>query len=193
MSQRWYVATTKPNGDFLAARELRKQGYVVYLAKTFHSAERGKPVPALRCPGYIFVSFRLGEHGAINHTRGIGKLLTDGENNPEAMLPGIVETLRGFEDTDLEDALAKKEREDLREGDEVQIDGKEHRCCGERGIFIGIYRKEEAWVLVSGKRVPVNIFDLKRIEKAKVQKKNDKKKGKRALKKPSDAEQKRAA
>jgi hypothetical protein len=181
---KWFVATTKPSGELLAARELRKQKYVAYVPKTFPVSDRGHPVPELRCPGYIFVAFADGEHGPVNSTRGVGKLLTDGDNNPEPLPAGIVERLRGFEDIDLEDAWAKKEREDLREGDQVQVDGKDHRCYGERGYFLCMYRKEEAWVLISGKKVPVNIFDLKKVEKPKKDPKPKKKKGKKSKKQP---------
>lgn len=170
MSKHWYVATTKPNGDLLAARELRKQGYVVYVAKTFEQQKDGRrldPICRLRLPGYIFVAFAKGEHGPVNSTRGVGELLIDGRGDPEQLWPGLLEKLRAFEDEDFDRAMAsavQKERTDLREWDEVIITDRAHHCFGEKGYFMGS-SKGIAKVLIGLGKWPVNAFDLKKVEK----------------------------
>lgn len=169
MTRQWFVATTKPNGDLLAAKQLREQGYVVYVAKTFDQVRTGRKFDAvarLRLPGYIFVACGSGEHGPINHTRGVGSLLLhDGE--PEAIRTVLIEKLRGLEDVDFDLARANaemKERTDLREWDEVIIDGQDHPCFGQKGYFMGTH-KGDAKVLIGMGTWPVNMFDLRKVEK----------------------------
>lgn len=197
MSKAWYVATTKPNGDGLAVKELRKQGYVAYRAKTFDQQTDGKrvtPVGRLRLPGYIFVACNHGEHGPINHTRGVGMLLLDGKGDPEPLRPGIVEGLRALEDEEFDQARSNaeiKERTDLREWDRVIVDNPDHECYGVEGYFMEA-SKGIAKVLIGIGKWPVNIFDLKKVEKPKKDKKAKKSKGKRDLKKIEQPE-KRAA
>lgn len=173
--KKWYVATVKPNADLLAAKHLREQSYPVYVAKTFDQVRDGRrfePVGRLRLPGYIFVAFDKGEHGPINHTRGVGALLLDGNGDPEPIRSRVIETLRALEDADFDEARANaemKERTDLREWDEVIIEGPDHLCRGQKGYFMES-NKGEAKVLIGMTTWPVNVFDLRKVEKPKKEK-----------------------
>lgn len=168
----WYVATVKPGGDMLARKNLRQQGYIVYVPKTYEQLRIGRksePVARLRLPGYIFLAFEKGDHGPVNNTRGVGSLLLDSAGNPESLRSRDIARLRDLEDEDFDAARANvemKERTDLREWDEVIIDGKDHPCLGQKGYFMGSH-KGEAKVLIGIGTWPVNMFDLRKVEKAK--------------------------
>jgi len=171
----------------LAARQLREQGYMVYVAKTFDQKFTGRKAEAigkLRLPGYIFVAFAKGEHGPINHTRGVGALLLNGDGDPEPIRAQVIEKLRSLEDVDFDSARASvemEERTDLCEWDEVIIDGQDHPCCGQKGYFMGAH-KGEAKVLIGMGTWPVNMFDLRKVVKPKKEKTASRKKKKRGRK-----------
>jgi transcription antitermination factor NusG len=188
MSKQWFVATTKHNGEMLAARMLREQKFGVYLPKAFEQQKDGRrvhPTARLRFSGYIFVAFDLAleQHGPIGNTRGVGELLLDPSGKPEALYPGIIERLRALEDVEFEqcrNSAELKERTDLAPGDEVTVDDKDHLAHGQRGFYMGQDGKSMANVLIGMAVWKVNSFGLRKIEKPKKAEPVEKpKKGKR--------------
>ena len=172
MTKQWFVAMTKPGADTEAAKNLRAQGYPVYLPKGFRKpadTKKLEPVSFLRFDGYIFVAFDAAkeEHGPISNTRGVDELLVNGAGQPQALQPGIVERLRQVEDDDFARARSRKKlppRVDLKPGDTVQVhrpdDAARH---GKTGIFVGAVN---GWaeVLFGLRIAKIAEVDLKLIE-----------------------------
>ena len=95
--RRWYVAMTSPRREFLALRNLERQGFGSFLPLhrvTRRHARKCETVLAPVFPGYIFISFDVGHHQwrRINGTCGIARLVTAGEL-PVPLAPGVAETL----------------------------------------------------------------------------------------------------
>lgn len=154
--KQWFLATT--GREFVAADELRKQGYSIYLPRAYWKVA-GAVASALRYPGYIFVWFdpSIGEAGPVNNTRGIDELMVNGDGRPRN-LPGIrvkdqagyvirvvdlVEAIREMEDKEFSDAAStlRMSRTDLRVGEWVKIDNDRHPANGNEGEILKIQKK----------------------------------------------------
>jgi transcription antitermination factor NusG len=177
---KWFVATTKHMQESLAAAQLREQGYIVYLPKTYsQSPNCRRPIAEVRYPGYIFIRFDAAaqEHGPINNTRGVDELMVDLDGNPrplpthkrllEEFPKGLVEAIRELEDIEFGRASTTrkaKPREDLQEGDKVRIHNPTHPAHGHEGHILKL-EKGIASVLVGFFNVwKLPDTDLKRID-----------------------------
>lgn len=96
MARAWYVAITKPSGEALAEKELRKQGFQVFnprvrLAVPMRGG-RQRLVVRPYLPGYILICFDTDRDRwqSINGTRGIKRLFTCGDV-PLRVQRGVVE------------------------------------------------------------------------------------------------------
>lgn len=93
----WFLAQLKPNCANIAARNLRRQGFNVFLPLEEETCQRnGKFVTAMRplFPGYIFVAFEVarGLWRAVNSTYGITRLVSFGRD-PAAVPLDLVSQL----------------------------------------------------------------------------------------------------
>jgi transcriptional antiterminator RfaH len=93
----WFVVATQPRKEALASSQLQNQGFYTFLAtrwKTVRHGRRSRNVLAPLFPGYLFASFDAGPATmrAVNGTRGIRHLLTNGEH-PSVLPHGFVEML----------------------------------------------------------------------------------------------------
>lgn len=105
MPRRWHVATTRPQQQVLADRELRRQGFETFNPRcrvrwpSGDGRDRYKIEPYL--PGYVFIRFDAvrDDWGCIRGTRGVGRLLAQGEL-PCRIRKGIIEGMvRLFRDS----------------------------------------------------------------------------------------------
>lgn len=55
MALRWYVARTEPRAEFLAARELEREGFEVFLPRIKVIPSRGGISDTVLFPGYLFL------------------------------------------------------------------------------------------------------------------------------------------
>jgi transcriptional antiterminator RfaH len=93
----WFLAQLKPNCGHIAERNLKLQGFRVFLPKEDSTKQvRGKFLNTLRplFPGYIFVAFNTGagHWRTINSTNGITRLVSFGQE-PAAVPLDIVSQL----------------------------------------------------------------------------------------------------
>jgi transcriptional antiterminator RfaH len=97
MMTRWYVVQTQPQAEAKAGWHLANQGFKCFLPRVValrRHARRVEPVLAPLFPRYLFANLNLDTTGwrAINGTRGVVGLLTDGAR-PLAVPAGVVESL----------------------------------------------------------------------------------------------------
>jgi transcription antitermination factor NusG len=120
--ERWYVATTLPRKEGLAAANLRNQNHRSFLPLelvTRRHARKFRTELAPVFPRYIFVILDIGRHRwrSVNGTLGVQRLIMDGDR-PLAVVPGVVETL--ISSSDLRGVLVYQSDE-LAVGDRVQL------------------------------------------------------------------------
>ena len=120
-AQAWYLAQLKPNALRLAERNLRRQGFEVFLPmEETTRRRRGRFVAEIApvFPGYLFVSFdpEAGRWRAINSTTGVARLVAFG-NVPARVPDDLVEGLR--QRCDSEDRLTSADT--LTPGLEVRL------------------------------------------------------------------------
>ena len=120
--ERWYVATTLPRKEGLAAANLRNQNHPSFLPLelvTRRHARKFRTELAPVFPRYIFVILDIGRHRwrSVNGTLGVQRLIMDGDR-PLAVVPGVVETL--ISSSDLRGVLVYQSDE-LAVGDRVQL------------------------------------------------------------------------
>lgn len=177
--RQWYVACTNHQREFYACKNLRDQGFSVYLPKLYrHPTDpdyTGRPFD-LRFTGYLFVQLdtALGEEGVVRNTRGIDSemgqpALLSNAGKPVAIKDSVIEMLRALEDTELEIAKSRKRpepRDDLRAGDEVVINNPDHKANGHRGMYLESERGI-AKILCGFIIWEVADIDLKKISKRK--------------------------
>ncbi len=119
----WYAAYTQPNAEAKAVDQLQRQGYSVYLPRyrrwVRHARKRALVSRPL-FPRYLFVGLdRLTQRWRpIRSTVGVVGLVTGGDE-PVAVSPAIIETLRRREGDGAFDALSPVRR--LRSGDAVRV------------------------------------------------------------------------
>lgn len=95
--ERWYAVHIRANAENLAAANLRRQGFSVFLPvmeRTIRHARQFRRVRSPLFPGYGFVRMNTGRERwrSINGTRGVVGLVLNG-SEPCAVPPGVVETL----------------------------------------------------------------------------------------------------
>jgi transcription elongation factor/antiterminator RfaH len=95
--ERWYVATTQPRRERVAAANLANQSYRSFAPvqlETRRHERMFRTVLAPLFPGYIFVALDVerGRWRSVNGTLGVHRLITERER-PLAVTAGIVETL----------------------------------------------------------------------------------------------------
>ena len=95
--ERWYVAQTQPRAESRAIIHLERQGYHVFCPryrKTVRHARKATSVFAPMFPNYLFLHLDVsqGPWRAVNGTRGVARLITQGET-PQPVPQGIVEDL----------------------------------------------------------------------------------------------------
>jgi transcriptional antiterminator RfaH len=95
---RWYVVQTQPLAEAKAVWHLQNQGFRCFLPRidaVRRHARRVMQVLAPLFPRYLFVQIDLDVERwrAINGTRGVAHLLTDGAACPLAVPSGVVEAL----------------------------------------------------------------------------------------------------
>lgn len=97
MADRWYVAQTKPSCEFLAQRELKQQGFAVFLPLIEVDRFRGRVGEEPRFRGYIFVALDREDDPweKVNYTRGVRELLF--KETPLPLPLGFVEALTHVE------------------------------------------------------------------------------------------------
>lgn len=100
--QRWFVASTLPNKEFVAVHNLQNQGFPTFcpLQKTIRRHAR-KQTASLRpvFKGYVFFGLDplVNRWRSVNGTRGVRSVICD-EVGPLPIRPGVVETM--IESTD---------------------------------------------------------------------------------------------
>ena len=97
MMTRWYVVRTQSQAEAKAVWHLANQGFECFLRRVValrRHARRVEPVLAPLFPRYLFANLDLDTAAwrAINGTRGVVGLLTDGAR-PLAVPAGVVESL----------------------------------------------------------------------------------------------------
>ncbi|WP_298800159.1 transcription termination/antitermination NusG family protein [uncultured Devosia sp.] len=148
-NKQWFAGVTKDQQEWVAASNLREQGFAVYLPKIHMRWQDGRKIEArsiLRFTGYIFVAFDLQRDpfGQISNTRGMddsdGAALLGGDR-PTPIPASIIEGLRQAEDEEMARALARKKpkpRADLVPGDQVMIAGdRDNHAFGRKGVYVG--------------------------------------------------------
>lgn len=93
----WFLAQLKPNGASIAERNLRRQGFRIFVPRQQETRRaRGRFITRLRplFPGYIFVALDLVQGGwrAVNSTCGISRLVCFGRE-PAAVPADIIDQL----------------------------------------------------------------------------------------------------
>lgn len=181
MTTKWHVVRTKPQQELLAARGLREQGFVVYLAKKYSREmflKKAVAVASLRFETYLFVNFDCGleMHGPINNTRGVASspgspgLFCDPDGKPEYVPDIVMDGITTLEDEEFSAAgkPASKDvgRSDLKPGDKVRVDQRNRMYGGLQGLFVASERGK-ALVLVGSMGLRLPDVDLTRIEEKK--------------------------
>lgn len=122
--ENWHVAQLKPNGIRLALQHLARQGFGCFSPtqserRHLPRLQQSKPVLRPLFPGYLFVQFCANQSGwqSINSTRGVTRLLSQGQNKPLALpFPFMAGLLARCDETGV---LTKAE--DFTPGDRVRI------------------------------------------------------------------------
>ncbi len=160
----WYVAQAKPNAAHIAARNLVRQGFEVFLPLERYTCRRGRHLlPGLRpyFAGYFFVGFDPGNAPwrAIRSTSGVSRLVSFG-SLPTPVDADLVSKL--MQSCDEEGVM--RPHLGAVTGDRVLI--AEGPLAGLIGQFDAMAPQDRAWLLleVMGKatRVSVPIDDLRR-------------------------------
>ncbi|MDA7963538.1 transcription termination/antitermination NusG family protein [Ruegeria sp.] len=86
----WFAVQLRPNMRLIAERNLTRQGFTSFAParlETFRRRGRLKTEARPLFPGYLFVQFdpQTARWQAINATRGVSRLITDGRLNPTPM------------------------------------------------------------------------------------------------------------
>ena len=94
---RWFVVNTQARREHVAAANLKRQGYEVFLPVTWRSIRHARKVTTVKAgyfPGYLFVSLdlNLDRWRPIESTVGVLRIIKNG-NRPLAAPVGLIETL----------------------------------------------------------------------------------------------------
>jgi transcriptional antiterminator RfaH len=123
-SEDWHVVQIKPNGFQLAQLHLLRQGFTCFCPTHLerrHLAQQKKNNQVVRplFPGYLFVQFSADQPGwqSINSTRGVSRLLLQGQNKLQALPSPFIAGLLARCD----EAGMLIETEDFKPGDRVRL------------------------------------------------------------------------
>jgi transcriptional antiterminator RfaH len=99
---RWYVVQTQVNGEAKAAKNLRRQGYEIYLPrylKRRRHARKADFTAKPLFPRYMFVAIDVATQRwrSIQSTFGVSRLVTHGDK-PAVLPDGVVLALKARED-----------------------------------------------------------------------------------------------
>lgn len=147
--RRWYVVQTRPRYESTALLHLTRQGFESYLPRFLKRRRHARKVdvaPMPLFPGYLFVALDLAaaRWRSIHGTVGVSRLVCHGEN-PAPIPEGIIEEIRGREDSD--GWVVLQPQTALRNGQTVEIsDGPLAELCG---VFEGLDSKERVIVLLN--------------------------------------------
>ncbi len=102
LTNRWFVAKTRSNGETKASYHLRRQGFEIYLPmfmRRISHARRTSWQPRPLFPNYLFVQITESQQRwrAINSTIGISHLICD-DKGPLPIPERVVDDLRDAED-----------------------------------------------------------------------------------------------
>lgn len=147
--KRWYAVQTHPAREPLAAQQLAKQNFQVFLPKqrkTVRHARRLQHKQVAYFPGYIFVALDLGmdRWRAVNGTFGVRGLVMCGDR-PAAAPAGFIEYLRA--EADDQDCLVPPPG--FQPGDRVKL------LAGPFADLVGVMDRLEGGARV---RILVDIF-----------------------------------
>lgn len=142
----WYILQTKPNAHKLACKNLKRQGFEVFLPLVIKTLKKGgkfvnEAVPLF--PSYLFIGSNLDQipWKSVNATRGVSKAVSlDGTYRQVD-----IEIIEGIKSRcDKSDVL--REIENISPGDRVKIES------GPFTEFIGdvdkIEENQRAWILI---------------------------------------------
>ena len=95
--KRWYVVNTQATREHVAATQLQRQGYKVFLPSTWRTVRHARKVTTVKAgyfPGYLFVALDLDldRWRPIEGTVGVLRIIKGGDR-PMAAPVGLVETL----------------------------------------------------------------------------------------------------
>lgn len=152
----WYLAQLRPNGEQLAERNLRRQGFEVFAPKVRRTRRcRGKFRDEFRAlfPGYLFVSARshLARWRAIGSTLGVQRIVGFGGEGPSLVSSELIAGLK-----QRCDELGRVHEAALSPGNTVRI------RSGPFAEFIGtveqIPSERRIWILLDliGRRIAVH-------------------------------------
>ena len=124
-TRRWYVAQTHARAEDLAAANLRRQGFGVYLprfARKVRHARREHTIASALFPSYLFISLDVAvdRWRAVLSTIGVSRLVCQGDR-PAAVAEAVVAEIRAREDETGLIALAR--RPDFVPGQGLRITG----------------------------------------------------------------------
>ncbi|MGJ0392731.1 MAG: transcription termination/antitermination protein NusG [Methylocystis sp.] len=119
--QRWYVAQTIANREFIAKLNLEAQGFTTFwpqIFKTVRHARKLRTIKTAVFPGYQFVALdvRRDRWRSVNGTRGVARLIMV-EDAPSPVPCGVVESLIDSLD---ERGICRFDR-DLIEGQAIRV------------------------------------------------------------------------
>jgi transcriptional antiterminator RfaH len=94
----WFVARTKPNGEFRARKNLERQGFTTFIPQEERQQKRGRrQVIVFRpvFPSYIFVAIdlRVPRWTSVNSTFGVTRLVPGADGQPARMPKGAIDSL----------------------------------------------------------------------------------------------------
>lgn len=100
---RWYAVQCLANREFVAASQLRNQGFVTFLPCQLRTRRHARKFDSVRrplFPGYLFVQLDLAHDRwrSVNGTLGVAKLVSHAEL-PSAAPTGSIEAIRAACDT----------------------------------------------------------------------------------------------
>lgn len=122
MIRRWYVVQTQPCSEERARHHLANQGFSPYLPRyrrTISHAGRRESVLRPLFPGYLFVHMDPSacRWRSINGTRGVCRILTDGDL-PQPVAREVVEEIMAREDST---GAVKLLSPSITRGDRIQL------------------------------------------------------------------------
>jgi transcriptional antiterminator RfaH len=154
---RWFVAHTQPHAESKAMAHLNRQGFEIYFPrylKRRRHARRIETVVSPLFPRYLFVAVDVTAQRwrSIYSTVGVARLVCNGDE-PAAVPVGVVEALRGREDTS--GFIKLDSRPAFRPGDKIRVlDGAFTSCLG---LFERLAERERIAILLDllGRKVRV--------------------------------------
>ena len=147
-SEAWYAVNTKANSELLAASQLRKQGFHVYLPwfeKTRKHARKVENILAPLFPRYLFIRLDISASRwqSVNGTVGVSRLVSFGDI-PARVPDLVIDEIKGREG---KDGSIRMEPKGYHKGEAVRvIDNALGEC---NAIFEDMSGKDRVVVLLN--------------------------------------------